>query len=211
MESKAKNLYDALGSTLSTANAAKLASIQADAAQAVALQALIKAARLALCYPNPCMHGGLCAANPDNSSFTCFCSSFYKGTTCQTLKGASVFNAGTSLKNYENIIHTEVYKLKKRNFFKEFNSKLYKIIEYIISSVRIVSLSPNSQIQSLFVEDLVVIDNSVYSLFKNDFGSNIDSALLNNYIKIFFCQMVNSVTISYSLMVWCSYVQIYLK
>jgi hypothetical protein len=122
MKSKAKNLSDSLGSTLSTANAAKLAAIQADGAQAVALQASIKAARLALCYPNLCMHGGLCAANPDNSSFTCFCSSFYKGTTCQTLKGASVFNAGKSLKNYESIIHSEEYKLKKRFIFKKFNS-----------------------------------------------------------------------------------------
>jgi hypothetical protein len=117
MESIAKNLSNALESTLSTSNAAKLAAIQADAAQAVALQAAIKAARLALCFPNPCMHGGLCAANPDNSSFTCFCSSYYKGTTCQILKRASVFIAGKSIKNYESIIHTEEYKLEKMYFF----------------------------------------------------------------------------------------------
>jgi hypothetical protein len=113
MESMVKNLSDALKSTLSTENAAKQAAIQADAAQAVALQAAIKAARLALCYPNPCLHGGLCAANPDNSSYTCFCSSFYKGTTCQTLKKASVFITGKSLKNYDSIIHKEEYKREK--------------------------------------------------------------------------------------------------
>ena len=45
------------------------------------------------------------------------------------------------------------------------------------------------------VEYLVVLDSSVYSLFQNDFGSNLDSTLLTNYIKIFYCQMVNSVNI----------------
>jgi hypothetical protein len=63
-------MSNAFNSTLILANAAKEAATRADAAQAIALQAAIKASRLALCYPNPSTHGGMCAASPDNSSFT---------------------------------------------------------------------------------------------------------------------------------------------
>jgi hypothetical protein len=96
-------LSNAFNSTLILANAAKEAAIRADAAQAIALQVAIKASRLALCYPNPCTHGGMCAASPDNSSFTCFCTSLYKGATCQYLKVTSVFNGGKGFINYESL------------------------------------------------------------------------------------------------------------
>jgi hypothetical protein len=104
IESTAKDLPNALNLALSLANAAKKAAIQANEAQAVALQAAITAARLALCYPNPCLHGGMCAASPDNVSFTCFCASLFKGTTCQYFKSTSVFSAGKGFSNYENLI-----------------------------------------------------------------------------------------------------------
>ena len=107
MESTAANLSDALNLTILSANVAYQAALQANAAQAVALQASIKAARLALCYPNPCMHGGLCTANSDNSTFTCFCSSYFKGTTCKSLKGESVFNAGKGSKNFEKMVRVD--------------------------------------------------------------------------------------------------------
>jgi hypothetical protein len=107
IESTATELPNALNSALSLANAAKEAAIQANEAQAVALQAAIKAARLALCYPNPCLHGGMCAASPDNASFTCFCASMYKGTTCQYFKSTSVFSAGKGFSNYENLIRVD--------------------------------------------------------------------------------------------------------
>jgi hypothetical protein len=86
MESAARSMSNAFNSSFLLANAAKEAAIQTDAEQAIALQAAIKAARLALCYPNPCLNGGMCAASPDNSSFTCFYSSLYKGATSQNLK-----------------------------------------------------------------------------------------------------------------------------
>ena len=107
IEITATNISNALNSTLLVANAAKEAAIQADTAQADALQAAIKAARLALCYPNPCLHGGMCAASPDNSSFTCFCSSLYKGTTCQNLKLTSALNVGKGFSNYESLIRVD--------------------------------------------------------------------------------------------------------
>ena len=107
MESTATNMSDALNLTLLVANASKKAAIRADAAQAIALEAAIKASRLALCFPNPCLNGGMCAAGPDNSSFTCFCSSLYKGTTCQYLKVTSVFNVGKSFSNYESVIRVD--------------------------------------------------------------------------------------------------------
>ena len=53
----------------------------------------------------------------------------------------------------------------------------------------------NNQIQNLFVEMLIAIDSTVYGLFQDEFGSNIDVGLLTNYIKIFICQVVNSVII----------------
>ena len=107
MESTATNMSDALNLTLLVAKSAKEAAIRADEAQAIALQAAIKASRLALCYPNPCLNGGMCAASPDNSSFTCFCSSLYKGTKCQDLKITSVFNAGKGFSNYESMIRED--------------------------------------------------------------------------------------------------------
>jgi hypothetical protein len=108
MESTAKNMSNALNSTLLVANAAKEAAIQADAAQAVALTALLlKAARLALCYPNPCLNGGMCACSIADFSVTCFCPSLYKGSICQFLKATSVFNIGRGFSNYESMIRVE--------------------------------------------------------------------------------------------------------
>ena len=107
MESAARSMSNALNSTILAAKAAKEAAVQVDLLQAIALQAAIKAARLALCYPNPCLNGGMCAASPDNSSFTCFCSSLYKGNTCQYLKVTSVFNAGKGFSNYESLIRVD--------------------------------------------------------------------------------------------------------
>ena len=107
MESIVKNMSKVLNSTLLVANAAKEAAIQVDKLQAIALQASIKASRLALCYPSPCLNGGMCVASPDNSSFTCFCSSLYKGPTCQDLKVTSVFNLGNGFSNYESMIRAD--------------------------------------------------------------------------------------------------------
>ena len=44
---------------------------------------------------------------------------------------------------------------------------------------------------------LIAVDSTVYSLFQSDFGGNLDADSLNNYIKVFFCQMVNSVSICF--------------
>jgi hypothetical protein len=107
MESTAKRVSKALNSTLLVANAAKQAAIQADVAQALALKASIKAVRLALCNPNPCLNGGMCAGSIDNFSVTCFCPSLYKGTTCQNLKVTSVFNPGRGFSNYENMVRID--------------------------------------------------------------------------------------------------------
>jgi hypothetical protein len=107
MESTAKNMSNALNSTLLVANAAKEATIQADAAQAVALTALLKAARLALCYPNLCLNGGMCACSIADFSVTCFCPYLYKGSICQFLKATSVFNIGRGFSNYESMIRVE--------------------------------------------------------------------------------------------------------
>jgi hypothetical protein len=46
----------------------------------------------------------MCVVSPNNSSFTCFCSSLYKGKTCQDLKETSVFNTGKSFSSYESMI-----------------------------------------------------------------------------------------------------------
>ena len=68
------NTTNVLYPSISQANIAKQAAVQVNIAQSISLQASIKAARLALCYPNPCLHGGMCTANNDNVSYTCFCS-----------------------------------------------------------------------------------------------------------------------------------------
>jgi hypothetical protein len=67
-------------------------------------KALDNSPESSLCYPNPCSNGGMCVVSPDKSSFTCFCSSLYKGKTCQDLKETSVFNTGKSFSNYESMI-----------------------------------------------------------------------------------------------------------
>jgi hypothetical protein len=66
---------------------------------------------------------------------------------------------------------------------------------FLIKSIYRKRRASNNQVQNLYVEYLVVIDNSVYNLFQNDFGSNLDSIALTNYIKVFFCQIVNAVNI----------------
>lgn len=73
------NTSNYLYSSIAQANSVQQAAIQSNFAQYLALQASIKAARLALCYPSPCMNGGMCTVNSDNASFTCFCSSNFKG------------------------------------------------------------------------------------------------------------------------------------
>jgi hypothetical protein len=107
MEATATNMSNALNSTLLVANAAKQAAIQADAAQAIALTLSLKAGRLALCYPNPCLNGGMCAGSIANFSVTCFCPSIYKGSLCQYLKATSVFNIGRGFSNYESMVRVE--------------------------------------------------------------------------------------------------------
>ena len=42
---------------------------------------------------------------------------------------------------------------------------------------------------------LIAVDSTVYSLFQSDFGGNLDANSSMNYIKVFLCQMVNSVSI----------------
>lgn len=56
-------------------------------------------------------------------------------------------------------------------------------------------LQVDNQIQNLFVEMLIAIDSTVYALFQDEFGSNTEVDLLNNYIQIFICQIINSVII----------------
>ena len=73
------NTTNVLYNCTTEVNVARQNANQANIAQSIALQAFIKAARLALCYPNPCLHGGMCKANNDDVSYTCFCSSSYKG------------------------------------------------------------------------------------------------------------------------------------
>ena len=46
---------------------------------------------------------------------------------------------------------------------------------------------------NLYVEYLIVIDNSVYNRFYYAFGGNLPENLLTDYIRIFFSQLVNSV------------------
>lgn len=74
------NVTNLLYLSISQANIAHQATVQAQIAQNKAVQKSIAAARLAICYPNPCMHGGMCTVNPNNESFTCFCSSNYQGS-----------------------------------------------------------------------------------------------------------------------------------
>jgi hypothetical protein len=47
-------------------------------------------------------------------------------------------------------------------------------------------------VNNLFVEYLVVIDSSVYNVFKSLYG-NLNPSLMNQYINIFFSQIVNGV------------------
>ena len=48
---------------------------------------------------------------------------------------------------------------------------------------------------NLFVEYLVVIDSSVYNVFLSNYG-NLSPSLMNQYINIFFAQIVNGVRFS---------------
>ena len=50
----------------------------------------------------------------------------------------------------------------------------------------------NQRLINLFVQYLVVIDSTVYKDFVQLYG-NLNPALLNQYIKIYFCQIVNGV------------------
>lgn len=79
MVSIAQKIAQSINDSILQANLAKEAATQANIAQSIALQAAAVVARLALCYPNPCMYGGMCTVNSDNSSFTCFCSVNYRG------------------------------------------------------------------------------------------------------------------------------------
>lgn len=53
------------------------------------------------------------------------------------------------------------------------------------------NISPNRP-NNLFLEYLIVIDSSVYNMFLLDYG-NLNPSLMNQYINIFFMQIVNGV------------------
>ena len=69
--------------------------------------------------------------------------------------------------------------IKEKNIFMESRRKRQNFIE---------------NQQHLFINYLVVIDNSVYNIFLNQYGFFSDS-FIANYIKIFFCQAVNGVSL----------------
>lgn len=74
------NVTNALYLQITQAKKMQQSMVQVNLAQSIAVQATINMTRLALCYPNPCMHGGMCAVNFSNISFTCFCSQNYQGS-----------------------------------------------------------------------------------------------------------------------------------
>ena len=47
---------------------------------------------------------------------------------------------------------------------------------------------------ALFVEYLAVIESGTYNYFKSLYGSNLESALINDYINIYFAQLINGVS-----------------
>ena len=79
MVSILSNVTDSLNVCISKAIPYQQATKQVYLTQSDALEASKEAARLALCYPNPCLHGGMCTSNIDSMSFTCFCSGNYIG------------------------------------------------------------------------------------------------------------------------------------
>ena len=48
---------------------------------------------------------------------------------------------------------------------------------------------------SLYVEFLAVIDSGVFSYFQSLYGSNVVPSQINDYINIYFSQLINGVTI----------------
>ena len=49
---------------------------------------------------------------------------------------------------------------------------------------------------SLYVEYLAVIDKGVYDFFQSFYGSAVAPSILNDYISIYFTQLINGVSIS---------------
>ena len=49
---------------------------------------------------------------------------------------------------------------------------------------------------NLYVEYLAVIESGTYKYFQSVYGTNIPTSLINDYINIYFTQLINGVTIS---------------
>jgi hypothetical protein len=56
------------------------------------------------------------------------------------------------------------------------------------------TIQSNNNAQNLYVEYLAVIDSTVYSYFTQLYGNLNPPELLNDYINIFFSQIVNGVS-----------------
>lgn len=77
----------------------------------------------------------------------------------------------------------------KENFRVRKSSKVKSKRDIISSS----TTRPPRRALSLFVEYLVVLDSTVYMDFVALYGSKISSFLMNQYINIYFCQIINGV------------------
>ena len=74
------NVVKKTDSSISKTRFAKNVLVNASLLQNTALKAALKVELLSLCYPNPCLHGGMCTVNSKTLTHTCFCSTQYMGT-----------------------------------------------------------------------------------------------------------------------------------
>ncbi len=83
-----------------------------------------------------------------------------------------------------------IWNLRCKKYKKFYNFEFFLFLWRVQSTKKKRSLGG---IQNLFVEYLVVIDNTVYNNFLLNYG-NIPKTLLTDYINIFFSQIVNGVS-----------------
>ncbi len=74
---------------------------------------------------------------------------------------------------------------------------IFPFISFSLQSSRSKRYTPNENDfkivkNNLFVELLVVLDSTVFEFFR-DIYRNFDNSLINDYVKVFFCHVINGV------------------
>ncbi len=105
--SLAATVTEALIEAKTQAIASQEATRLSKEAQQLADQKFADYYKLRLCYPNPCKNSGMCTVGINLINYTCFCSSLFVGSTCESERGERLFSTYKSIISGEKMMRID--------------------------------------------------------------------------------------------------------